>query len=366
MGGNMPTTFNVISLGQFASIDTTEGNNTSENAASLVGESFGSPTKPLRSDVQEFSTGSTGFAGGNATAYDMDNTVSNDTFSINGGPDQTFDGTAVYSATITYVDGSTATISAVVFQDTNGNTYLAPEFSNNADQAALEAGPIQSLSLDSLLGNEYSGMTGTRESPDFAVCFTAGTRIATPDGLRAVERLKPGDQVMTVDNGAQIVRWVGVRTVPALGNMAPVCITRGALGPGLPAKDLYVSRQHRVLLRSRVALRMFGQAEVLIASAKLTELRGVETVIDRGFVTYCHFMCDRHELVWANGAPAETLFLGQQARKMLSPGALTEVLTLLPELRDRTGLPARLMPDGARQKSLIARIAKNARTPVEP
>jgi len=131
----MPTTFNVISLGNFASIDPTEGNTQSENAASLVGQTFGGVGDALVNDIQSFSSTGVGFGGGTSNAYDMNNSASNDTFSINGGPTQTFDGTAVYNATITYIDGSTATISAVVFQDTDGNTYLAPEFSANANHA---------------------------------------------------------------------------------------------------------------------------------------------------------------------------------------------------------------------------------------
>ncbi|KEP71208.1 hypothetical protein DL1_11205 [Thioclava dalianensis] len=75
-------------------------------------------------------------------------------FRIDGGVDQSLDGLAVYNATITYLDGSTAPITAVVFQDTSGNLYLAPEPTYNADQAALEARPIRSLTLDGLSAND--------------------------------------------------------------------------------------------------------------------------------------------------------------------------------------------------------------------
>ena len=124
----MPTTFNVISLGNFASIDPTEGNIQFENAASLVGQTFGGVGNSLVNDIQSFSTGSTGFGGGNTSAYDMNNSASNEAFSINGGPDQVFNGTALYNATITYIDRTTATITAVVFQDSAGNTYLSRNF----------------------------------------------------------------------------------------------------------------------------------------------------------------------------------------------------------------------------------------------
>jgi hypothetical protein len=54
-----------------------------------------------------------------------------------------------FAATLTYVDGTTATITAVVFQDHDGNTCVAPQLSYNADQAAMEAHPIEAITLDS-------------------------------------------------------------------------------------------------------------------------------------------------------------------------------------------------------------------------
>ena len=50
---------------------------------------------------------------------------------------------------------------------------------------------------------------------------------------------------------------------------------QGALGNGLPRRDLLVSRQHRMLVRSSIAGRMFGDKEVLVAAHHLTALPGV-------------------------------------------------------------------------------------------
>jgi len=164
----MPTTFDVFYLGTSGTfIDPTEGNSNAENAALLNGQTFGTSGTPLSGQVQEFSPGTTGFGGGTTTAYDMDNNNANDTFSLDGGADQTFDGLSVYNATITYLDGTTASITAVVFQDTAGNLYLAPEMSANADQAALEAMPIQSLTLNSVSISENVNFASDREVIDF-------------------------------------------------------------------------------------------------------------------------------------------------------------------------------------------------------
>ncbi|WP_299923787.1 Hint domain-containing protein [uncultured Pelagimonas sp.] len=147
-------------------MDTAEGNTVGENASALVGTTFGGIGDPLHSHVQAFSPGSVGATDNATNVYDTDNNLAGDNFRIDGGADQTFDSISVFSATITYTDGTTASISAVVFQDTSGNTYLAPETTFNADQAALEAGPIRSLTLDSLNTNN-TNLTAIRETGNF-------------------------------------------------------------------------------------------------------------------------------------------------------------------------------------------------------
>lgn len=359
----MPTTFKVISLGQHAKMDTEEGNYVAENAGALVGKSFGEKGKPLYENVQTLSEVSAG--GGNSRAYDMNNDRSDDQFSIDGGKPQTFDATSVYNATLTYTDGTTATFTAVVFQDTEGNTYLAPEFSQNADQTALEAKPIQSLSLDSLYGNRWSGMTTSREDSEFLTCFGSGTLILTPDGQRPVNALKIGDKVVTQDNGPQEIRWVGGRTVRCRGNLTPIRVAPHALGLGLPHHPLILSRQHRMLVKSRIAERMFGAGEVFVSAHKLLDLPGVTLETEASFVTYWHVLCDRHEVIFANGAPSETLYMGAVARRGMSDEAMEEIRTLFPNLLQRPQALARLTPKGSAQAQLVYRMVKNRRGALE-
>ncbi|WP_300588987.1 Hint domain-containing protein [Marivita sp.] len=173
----MATTFDVIFLGTFPLIDTTQGNEIAENAAGLLG-SYGTAANPLSENVETLSPER--LTEDDNTTYDTDNGGGYDSFRINGGSPQLFDAVAAYDATITYFDGTTATISAVVFQDVSGNTYLAPEAALNADQAALTAKPIQSLSLNSVLAD--SGDLGAdRIAGDFktVVDGTAGNDTIT-------------------------------------------------------------------------------------------------------------------------------------------------------------------------------------------
>ncbi|MBO9444939.1 Hint domain-containing protein [Ruegeria sp. R14_0] len=331
----MPTTFTAISLGVLPDIDTTEGNNVAENASALVGLTFGGTGDALLADAVTWSPVQV-FGG----VYDMDGSPT-EQFSINGGPAQTFDGTSIYNATITYIDGTTANISAVVAQDLDGNTYLMPEFSDNADQTALEAGPIQSITFNSVQGNSFSGLTADRETWDLVTCFTTGTLIETAKGPIAVQDLRAGDRIRTLDRGMQTLRWVGQRTVRATGAFAPVLIKKGALGND---RDLLVSQQHRMLISDwRVELHT-GHPEALAPARQL--VNGHDIVMQSGgLVTYYHLMFDQHELIWAEGCLSESFHPGIQAWNSFEDATRQEILALFPELADRGitayGPPAR-------------------------
>ena len=94
----------------------------SENGGLFNGATFGSTGDPLSDNIATMVAGT----GNGDGQYDGDSNVSTETFFFNG-EQLTYDGLAVYdNTTITYEDGTTATVSAVVFQDTGGNLYLAP------------------------------------------------------------------------------------------------------------------------------------------------------------------------------------------------------------------------------------------------
>ncbi|WP_316013345.1 Hint domain-containing protein [Roseobacter sp. HKCCA0434] len=176
------------------------------------------------------------------------------------------------------------------------------------------------------------------------VCFTPGTAIVTPTGPRAIEDLMPGDLVVTRDNGLRPIIWAGRRdlTVEELAShpqLAPIRIRAGALGPGLPARDLVVSPQHRVLIRSARVVTIGGEAEMLAPAIALLGREGVERVVPTAPVSYLHIMCEGHEVLRAGGMWAESLFTGDVAMSALDPQARAEVEALFPDLRGMS--PAR-------------------------
>lgn len=171
------------------------------------------------------------------------------------------------------------------------------------------------------------------------ICFTRGTLIETPQGPRFIETLHEGDMVNTLDHGAQPIRWIGRRRVPARDGMAPVRIAAGALGN---IRDLMVSQNHRMLVRGARAELLFGESEVLIAAKHLTDGKAIR-IEEGGSVEYIHFLFDRHEIVFAEGCPSESLFPGQQTLGSVDAEARSEIMALFPELgtRDCIGQTAR-------------------------
>ena len=169
-------------------------------------------------------------------------------------------------------------------------------------------------------------------------CFASDTQLLTPFGPRRVATLRIGDRVLTVDRGPQPIRWIGKRRLfqrdlDLNPKLRPVRISAGALGLGLPQNDLLVSCQHRMLVSSKIAYRMFGVQDVLISAQKLTELPGIYVDATIKCVEYHHVLFDEHEVVYAEGAPSESLYTGREVLNALTEDGLEEVYSIFPDLK---------------------------------
>lgn len=164
-------------------------------------------------------------------------------------------------------------------------------------------------------------------------CFVAGTLISTPRGPVPVDRLRPGDLVLTQDDGPQPLRWVGHRRVAAIGAFAPVVIHAGSFGAH---ETLVVSPQHRIVIRDGQAELLFGDTEVLVAAKDLVNGRSV-VVREGGFVDYVHILFDRHQVIFAEGLATESFLPGPQSSDSLDREVLAEILDLFPSLDPATG-----------------------------
>lgn len=143
---------------------------------------------------------------------------------------------------------------------------------------------------------------------NYTICFEKSTFISTPFGERLVSSLAIGDEVIASDGRIIKVKWIGRQTINSYfaklkGNL-PVKISAGALGEGLPSVDLLVSPNHAIYVDG-----LLIHAIALVNESTISQLQAWA-----GNVEYYHIETDGHELVLANGVPAET-FIDNVSRK---------------------------------------------------
>ena len=191
----------------------------------------------------------------------------------------------------TLLNDDQANVPVIVINDTSAPVTLAGN-SLYGWQTPLAIGP-----------STTSGNTVLTTEPTFdssLPCYCAGTRIETVRGAVVVESLVVGDWVVTAAGPAEQVRWIGRRSYagrflagrPAL---MPVVIRAGALGRGVPQRDLRVSPLHALFIDG-----------VLVPASCL--LNGTTVIQERDCrrVDYFHVELRQHDVILAEGAPAES------------------------------------------------------------
>jgi hypothetical protein len=149
------------------------------------------------------------------------------------------------------------------------------------------------------LNNGHDQLKHVDAGGSVAICFMAGTSVATPDGGVAVEQLAIGQLVMTADGRSAPVRWIGRQTVSRLFTdelRLPVCIRAHAFEDNVPSRNLLVSPGHALLVDGVLA-----QAGALVNDVSIVRKRDLPTTF-----TYYHVELDHHSLILAENVPAET------------------------------------------------------------
>lgn len=211
---------------------------------------------------------------------------------------------------------------------------------NILDTLATQNGPLEVNTIEDI-DADGDGTIDPDETGDgildvdiindvISICFARGTLIETPDGPRFIETLREGDLVNTLDHGPQPIRWIGSERLDGRGRNAPIRIARGALGN---IRDLWVSPNHRMLVRGPEAELLFGHDEVLVAAKHLVDGDRIRTE-PRAVVDYFHFLCDEHQIVFAEGCASESLFPGAQTLATVQPQARDEIVAYFPEIAE--------------------------------
>lgn len=203
-------------------------------------------------------------------------------------------------------------------------------------------------------------ITGTLRFSDIEqviACFTPGTLILTERGEVPVEKLGPGDRVMTRDHGLQPIRWAGRRDLSQIDLLVrpeflPVRIAKGALGAGLPERDMAVSPQHRMLVAGHRTELLFGVGEVLVAALHMVGLPGIDRSVVAG-VSYIHLMFDQHEIILADGTWSESFQPGAATLDSMGEAQRDEILELFPDINQSGVYPAARMSLRGREARVL-------------
>ena len=189
-------------------------------------------------------------------------------------------------AGISYSGGRADLLSGNVLQITEGGQHYD-----------LNLDPNQNFAGDYFhLNSATDG--GTMVTEDSNPCYCAGTLISTVRGDVRVEELAIGDEVLTLCSEPRPIKWIGRRSYrrPFMGrNVTPILIKAGALSENVPQRDLYVSRDHAMYID-----------EVLIAAEHLVNGLSIVRCHDVDSVQYFHIELERHDVIFAEGAAAET------------------------------------------------------------
>ena len=137
------------------------------------------------------------------------------------------------------------------------------------------------------------------------LCFLKGTRIRTTAGDRKIEDLAVGDLLPTVFGGTCAIQWIGYypcargdQAKPWVKDALPVRVARSALCPNTPHADLYVTKEHALLIDGVLVTAgslINGTTITLYTASELNELE------------FFHIKLARHSAIYAEGVPCETL-----------------------------------------------------------
>ncbi|WP_127560522.1 Hint domain-containing protein [Nioella ostreopsis] len=180
-------------------------------------------------------------------------------------------------------------------------------------------------------------------------CFAAGTKIVGPNGAVAVERLEIGDLIATAAGTLCRVKWIGHQTVMTRFGPAErlrlVRFSAGALGDGLPTADLTVTADHGMLVDGVIC-----HAGALVNRTSITRVPLSE--MGETYIVY-HIETEAHEIILANGAPAET-FIDNVSRRGFDNYAEFEALygdvPEMEELPYPRAMSARQVPERIRAR----------------
>ena len=171
----------------------------------------------------------------------------------------------------------------------------------------IKAGAIGASAILAYLSTTKPAATDCEDDSkdDGCHCFLKGTMIRTADGDRKIEDLTLSDLLPTVFGGICSIQWIGRYSVKKsnptkawVKDVLPVRVARSALGPDMPHANLCVTKAHALLIDG-----------VLVTAGSL--INGTTITLydarEHDELEFFHITLARHDVIYAEGAPCETL-----------------------------------------------------------
>lgn len=267
---------------------------------------------------------------------------------------------------VTYPAGTATDVGYFMLVDSDGDGVADHTlFSVEVDNVIVGWASNSALPANTTLTAISGGLIGDIAYSDMVTCFTDGAMIKVPDGERAIETLDVGDLVCTARGAIKPILWIGHQSISPTelltnDTLRPIHISANALGDGVPTQDMDVSRQHRILVSSKIVKRMCHEDEVLVPAKDLLEIPGISRKDDLAPLTYHHIALDQHEILIANGMQTESLYLGKNALKSMPEEQRRELVAIFPELREaQTPVAAQTFLAGKKARKMVERHLKN-------
>ncbi len=159
--------------------------------------------------------------------------------------------------------------------------------------------------------------------------FGPGVMVETSEGPQPVEWLRPGDLLLTRDEGYKPLLWVGRSALSDEAIKPPLRIHAGAFGKRTPERDLILAPGHHILLRSAQVELHFFESEVLVPSGDLATEAEVDYTPPASDYAYCHLVMADHQMLLAEGVWTESLFPDEEALSALGAQARAEITAKL-------------------------------------